>query len=137
MTPPPLSAIASTGRALRAVGWGVALIALLLRAMLGVEPFPSWDIDPMRVVTPSIGLTPAWSMVLDVAVIAAAGIVLIGEAVLARPINLIWNALALAGVAGVALHAFLFGADSPEDAGVGSTWIAAILAGLAGMHAAR
>lgn len=137
MTPPPLSAIASTGRALRAVGWGVALIALLLRAMLGVEPFPSWDIDPMRVVTPSIGLTPAWSMVLDVAVIAAAGIVLIGEAVLARPINLIWNALALAGVAGVALHAFLFGADSPEDARVGSTWIAAILAGLAGMHAAR
>ncbi len=132
-------AAARSGRAdlLRWGGLGVVLAGTFVRAMVSVEPLPYWDSDPTRLVLPLTGLTPAWSMGLDVSIVAAAGAALIGEAMAGLRVSLVWTVLMLIGAIGASLHGLVLDGGSLEDARTGSTWIAAMAAGLAAMHVCR
>src|SRR5436190_7751796 len=135
--PPRLAAKPDPIMILRWGGWGLVLACTFLRALVGTEPLPYWDADPMRAVVIPSGLTPAWSQAVDVLITAGSGVALIGEAAAGLSVSLLWTALILVGVVGVGAHAFVIGGGSLEDARIGSTWVAAICAGLAAMHLCR
>jgi hypothetical protein len=122
---------------LRWGAWGLILALACLRALVGVETLPHWDSDPSRAVLPLTGLTPAGSLAVDVAMMLAAGLCLLGESLAGLGVSLGWTSLVLAGAAGVALHGRFLDSGSLDDARTGSTWIAAMTAGLAGMHVCR
>lgn len=119
------------------VGLVVMLISAFLRATVGFEPMPGWDLDPTVVDAPSAGLRPAELLILDTLVFAAAAFVLLGEALRGRGINLTWCVLAVIGCVGVGLHALAIHGGSLDDLRIGSGWAAAIVGGLAAAHACR
>jgi hypothetical protein len=122
---------------LRWGGWWVILALAIFRSLVGVEPFPFWDSDPMRLAGPLTGLTPAGSAVVDSLIALAGGAVLLGEALAGAGVMLGSSGLALIGAVGVGLHALVLHGGSLEHARIGSTWAASIIAGLAAMHACR
>jgi hypothetical protein len=115
------------------VAWGVVLAGVLLRALLTTDPLPYWDSDPTRLSIPLTGLTPGWSNVVDVVIIAASGLALFAQRAVSVPLA----ALIFIGAIGVFLHAAVLRGGSIENARIGSTWIAAMAAGLAAVHACR
>lgn len=123
--------------ALRWGGWCLVLMCVFVRALLGTETMPYWDVDPTRLPSIPTGLTPAWSQVVDVLIIGGSGAALLGEAVGGAGISLACCALALVGAVGVALHGLVIRGGSLDDLVVGTTWVAAIAAGLGAMHVCR
>lgn len=122
---------------LRWGGWCLILACVFARAMAGVETLPCWDGDPTRMVPVLSGLTPAASQAIDVCIMAATGVVMLGEVLAGTGVMFGWAGLVFAGTAGVCMHAFVIHSGDLEHMRLGSTWIAAMFAGLAGMHACR
>ncbi len=86
-------------------GWA-CLLALLAaafgRAVCSAEPFPWWDSDPFTFAPPLVGITPAWALLLNLAmVLAAAGVVVCTRAGPGR----VGAGLLAAGMGAVAWHA--------------------------------
>ena len=127
----------SAGLALRWGGWGVVLAAVLLRCLVGAEPFPFWDIDPGRTVLPTTGITPMQSMSLDVVTLLACGAVLAGEVLSGAPMLLIPWGLWIIGSLGALAQGLWLRSGTIEDVRIGSAWISAMATGLAAMHICR
>jgi hypothetical protein len=108
--------------------WAVLMLVALVNALAPAEPFPYWGGDPTRFYTPPVGLTPFWSVALDLAGVLAAGVALLATR---RPILRIPLALGVIGALGVSLHALVFRAGGVEDLRLGAAWMAAVLGALA------
>lgn len=122
---------------LRSAGWWGVLTMVLLRCLAAPEPFPYWDVDPGAVVLPVTGLTPAMSLAVDVVIMLAAGLALLGE-VLAGATILLWPVMLwVLGCCGATIHGLALRSGSIDDLRIGATWCAAMSAGLGAMHLCR
>lgn len=126
------------------IGLFLVLTPLLVRASTGVVTLPGWDIDPtiFHANTPAIG--PAGSMLIDAVVLLGAGVLALGEARARRGMHPAWLIAAACGATAVVLHGWFWQALGSLAANgtlgnqrLGSSWIAAIAAGIAVLHAAR
>lgn len=107
------------------------LVAVALRALTPMDPFPGWDGDPFVSFAPSVGLTPTPGMVVD-AVIAGAALALLWFAARHGRGAPAWAvAAAGAGAAVAAVHATPWFGGSLEHAPRGLHWTASMFAGLA------
>lgn len=118
-------------------GLFVILILACLRAVVGFEPMPGWDLDPTVVDAPSAGLRPAELLIFDALTFTAAALVLLGEALRGRGVNLASCILAGVGCIAVGLHAVVIQGGSLDDLRIGAGWAAAIVGALAAAHACR
>ena len=123
-----------------ALRWGGLLMILMLvflRALVFAEPFPYWEQDPTVEWSQLTGLGPAQSVLVDVLILTACAIALAGETLARRGVSIIFTLLFAIGAVGVLVHA-RFGSDlSVENLRIGSSWIAAMAAGLTAMHLCR
>ncbi|MCU0688589.1 MAG: hypothetical protein MUE97_02450 [Phycisphaerales bacterium] len=116
----------------------LAIVPQFIKAVLPAVPFPYWDADPLIESPLLIGLTPAWSLWLDViSMFGAGGLLLIsrGSANGARSAWLVLVLVSL-GSASMAMH-LLFSHDRTDHARIGASWLSAIIAGAAVFIAAR
>jgi len=132
-SPPGRPGLADT---LRWSGWTAVMSCILLRATVGIEPFPYWDLDPTRMQTPITGLAPAASQIVDTITMLAAATAILGEVLAGAGLLLIPTVLILFGAIGIGLHS-IGPAATLDDARLGSTWLAAMLSGLAAAHLCR
>jgi tetratricopeptide (TPR) repeat protein len=122
----------------RWTGLALVLVCVLLRAITASDPFPFWSMDPMRFTQPIVGLAPMQSLIVDVLTMLGAGMVLIAEASsLGGGVLLLPTALTILGSVGVALHAFVLRGWDLDTVRIGGTWVGAMFAGLAVLHACR
>jgi hypothetical protein len=132
-----LPAARRAAHSIRLASWCIALACLFLKVVTAFDPFPYWGSDPTRVIIPVSSLTPAPSMLLDVAAIVACGVALLAEVMAGAPLNRLLSLLWLAGTAGVAAHATVFHGQTLDDARLGLSWAAALCAGLTAHHVCR
>ncbi len=118
-------------------GWFSLMFNALARAVVALDPFPHWEMDPTVIWTPPSALGPTGAMALDCLALFGAGLAVLAEGLRAR--RPLWTPLILlgAGAIPVAYHAFRSGRVSPDDAGIGLSWLAAGAAGVAMMHLCR
>ncbi|MCC6676368.1 MAG: O-antigen ligase family protein [Phycisphaerales bacterium] len=117
-----------------ATGLGLVLIAVLVRMLSAFEPFPYWASDPFQMTTPTTGITPALSLVLDLAALLGAALVLAARG---KDGPALWELLLWAmGAAAAGLHAAVIDGGSLDNLLTGSMWVAATASGLAARAAA-
>jgi len=118
---------------------GVALIVALavLKASVSLAVFPGWDMDPMSMASPLVGLGPTATLAIDCAMITLAGAVI----ALASPLVGRFPGLELllwaGGCAAVVWHGLIATQASQENLLVGIGWAAAMSAAVAIAHAGR
>ena len=64
------------------IAWtGIVLVSILcvMRAMIEHDPFPWWSSDPFVFAPPIIGLTPRWALLLNLGIILASFLTLVGQ----------------------------------------------------------
>lgn len=118
---------------------GVALIVGLavLKASVTLVYFPGWDIDPMALAAPMVGLGPTATLAIDCSLLTLAGAVIALASPLVGRFPAIELLLLLAGTAAVAWHAMFSGSASQENLLAGAGWVAAMSVAVALAHAAR
>jgi hypothetical protein len=109
-------------------------------AARGLTPYtdlPYWDMDPMIVGAPLVGIGPGGSLVFDSILLAAAGMALLGEWLAGR--RILWRPCVLAaiGLVAVAWHGWIDEGGSLGDRRVGAAWGAAVACGVAALHLGR
>ncbi|MGQ0628513.1 MAG: O-antigen ligase family protein [Phycisphaerales bacterium] len=107
------------------------LIPALVRAMSMVSPLPWWDLDPLILPSPAVGLTPALAFAADAVVLLGCGLGLIATRRL-RAGRAWWTVvmLALLGCGGVAYHGWISGMNTLGHQRIGAAWGAALLGGV-------
>lgn len=125
-----------TPQAMRLAGLAGVLGVAVIRAMVVIEP-NIWfaDIDPALDQMPLLALGGAGSHILDLALMAAAALAIVGEWRSGRGVRTRLVLLALAPVPVAAMHAHL--GALPENGFRADTWIAAMLAFVALAHLVR
>ncbi len=123
--------------------WGVAISQAIvglvcIRCVASQEPMPWWALDPMVTFSPPTGITPMWSVAMDLLTLAFASIVMLRGAMHGRAVPAGWLLAALIGVGFAAWH----GRPLPdrswlEHARVGLGWTSAVIGGFALWHAAH
>lgn len=116
------------------VAWtGTVLVGLLciLRAMIEHDPFPWWSSDPFVFAPPIVGLTPRWALLLNIGIVLASFVMLVGQHLRGIGLGTSQGILTAIGLGTIAYHA---SADLERvlDA---STIAAVICALLVGMQA--
>ena len=114
---------------LAAIGTALVAIGVFVRAIVGIDPFPGWSLDPLVSGGPEVALSPAMVFGLDLAVIFGAALVLAstrGRGVLIAAV------LFTTGAIGALIHALPWSGGGMHHAPLAITWIAALAAGLAG-----
>lgn len=111
---------------------GIAVIAVL-RMLVVFSGDPYFDVDPVAFPVPMAGLGPVGGLWLDAALLLAAALALVGEALARRPVR--WWMMLPALVPGLAV--VLHGTVSFEDAWRGWMWTAGMAAFVAAAHLAR
>lgn len=107
----------------RAVALLLILVPTFLRVLLVTDPFPYWDVSPLKFPAPSLGATPFLSLNLDfMAILGAAAAVWIAK----RRIHALEALLLAAGGIMAITHAF----TSLDNLRLGSSWTSAIAAGI-------
>ncbi len=123
--------------------WGVAISQAIvglvcIRCVASQEPMPWWALDPMVTFSPPTGITPMWSVAMDLLTLAFASIVMLRGAMHGRAVPAGWLLAALIGVGFAAWHARpLPDRIWLEDARVGLGWTSAVIGGFALWHAAH
>ncbi|MBX3389412.1 MAG: O-antigen ligase family protein [Phycisphaeraceae bacterium] len=120
-------------------GIGAALIVGLavLKASVTLVAFPGWDIDPMTMAAPMVGLGPTATLAIDCSLLTLAGAMIALCSPLVGRFPAIELLLLLAGVASVSWHGLFSGSASQENLLLGMGWVAAMSAAVALAHAAR
>lgn len=126
-----------TGDAMRSVGVFVVLTLMLMRMVVAFDPMPYWQGDPTVSETIITGVTPAWSVTMDVLTMLAAAGVLVGESLVGRKVSMTLVLLFFGGCAGAMLHAALVRGDQVGNIWLGSNWAAAWAGAIALWHAGR
>lgn len=118
---------------------GVAcLVALvMLRASVSLNVFPGWDMDPMSMATPMVGLGPTATLAIDCALLTLAGAVIALSSPLVGRFPLIELVLFLGGASAVAWHGLISKHASQEHFLVGMSWTGAMAVAIALAHTAR
>ena len=118
---------------LRLAGFGGILVVAALRTLANIQPQVLFDVDPARDPIPMLAIGPVGSALLDIALLAAAAVALLGEALAGRGVRPMPVLLAAAGSFGVFLH----GLRNSVDAFRLGTWMAAMFAFVALAHLVR
>jgi hypothetical protein len=116
----------------------LAIVPQFIKAVLPAVPFPYWDGDPLIESPLLVGLTPAWSLWLDViSMLGAGGLLLISRSS-SRGARGAWLVLGLValGAASMAVH-LISSLDRTDHARIGASWLSAISTGAAIFIAAR
>jgi hypothetical protein len=118
---------------------GVALIVALavFKASVSLAVFPGWDMDPMSMASPLVGLGPTATLAIDCALITLAGAVIALSSPLVGRFPAVELLLFASGCAAVAWHGLISKQASQENLLVGIGWAAAMSAAVAIAHAAR
>lgn len=111
---------------------GISVIALL-RTVVAFAPRIVFDVDPTLDPALFAGLGPAGSLGLDVFMLAACGLALVGESLSGRGLE--WKLIVLALIPAPVL--LWHGWDDAADAWRGASWLAAALAGVTAAHVTR
>ena len=127
------SAAPERGNALRTTGLAGILLVACVRALVHVHPQVLFDVDPARDPLPMIAIGPVGSGVLDIVLLVASALALLGEWRSGRGLRALPIALAALGAVAVLLH----GASNSVDAFRGGTWVAAAFAFAALAHLVR
>lgn len=109
----------------------------MLRASTTLVVFPGWDMDPMSMAAPTIGLGPTASLGLDCVLITLSGALIALSAPLVGRFPATGLILFLAGAAAVAWHGAFSKQASQENLLIGLGWTAAMCVALALAHAGR
>lgn len=125
------------GEAMRAGGAFVVLALVLTRMVVSFDPMPYWQGDPTVTETIITGVTPAWSVAMDVLTMLVAAAVLIGEALAEQRVASLLVILFAGGCAGVIVHAALVQGDQVGNIWLGANWAAAWAGAIALWHAGR
>jgi len=118
---------------------GVALIVALamLKASVSLAVFPGWDMDPMSMASPLVGLGPTATLAIDCAMITLAGAVIALASPLVGRFPGVELLLWAGGCAAVAWHGLIAKQASQENLLVGIGWAAAMSVAVALAHAGR
>ena len=127
--PPPPSRTAVAGVLL-------LLVALGVRLYSSTDLTPGFGADPMVLEAPIIGLTPTPALACDAAMIVGAGLLLLAQSARGQAARWWEVALFLAGT-GIACAQVFVRVNWFDDAMLGSSWVAAMAAGLAASAASR
>ncbi|MBL8874298.1 MAG: O-antigen ligase family protein [Phycisphaerae bacterium] len=114
----------------------IAALAML-RASTTLVVFPGWDMDPMSMAAPAIGLGPAASLGLDCVLITLSGALIALSAPLVGRFPATGLILFLAGGAAIAWHGVFSKQASQENLLIGLGWAAAMSVAISLAHAGR
>jgi len=118
---------------------GVALLVALamFKASVSLVVFPGWDMDPMSMAAPLVGLGPTSTLAIDCALITLAGAVIALSSPLVGRFPALELLLLLGGSAAVVWHGLFSKHASQEHLLVGIGWAAAMSVAIGLAHAAR
>ncbi len=115
------------GEALRWLGALLVLVGVGTRALCAFTDMPHWDVDPLVMSWPMVGLGPGGLMALDALVALGAGLVFVGAALAREQIDRA-ALVVLAAFAGVvAWHGWVAVDRTMEDRYVGAAWWGALV----------
>jgi hypothetical protein len=108
----------------------VVLCCATLRALTTFEPLPYWSTDPALFYAPLTGLGPTTSLFVDAVMLLAAGVGFFASVRLGR-VAPAWQSLCIGvGCGAVAFHAVFHQHLNLDNATIGASWSAALVAGL-------
>lgn len=114
------------------------LVALaMLRASVSLTVFPGWDMDPMSMASPMVGLGPTSTLAIDCALVTLAGAVIALSSPLVGRFPLVELILFLGGTGAVTWHGVISKHASQEHFLVGMSWTGAMAVAISLAHAAR
>lgn len=90
------------------IAWtGIVLVSILcvMRAMIEHDPFPWWSSDPFVFAPPIVGLTPRWALLLNVGIILASFLTLVGQHLRGHGISDLNAVLLAIGLGVIGYHA--------------------------------
>jgi len=118
---------------------GVTLIVglAMFKASVSLAVFPGWDMDPMSMASPLVGIGPTSTLAIDCALITLSGAVIALSAPLVGRFPAVELLLLLGGAASVAWHGLFSKHASQEHMLVGIGWTAAMSVAVGIAHAAR
>ncbi|MBS0186534.1 MAG: O-antigen ligase family protein [Planctomycetes bacterium] len=120
----------------RVLAAGIVALAIF-KASVGLIAFPGWDMDPMAVAAPPVGLGPTATLATDSALITLSGACIALASPIVGGFSLIVLALLLAGTGAVAWHGLFSPHAVQEHLTAGLGWVSALCAAVALTHAAR
>lgn len=90
------------------IAWtGIVLVSILcvMRAMIEHDPFPWWSSDPFVFAPPIVGLTPRWALLLNVGIILASSLTLVGQHLRGFAVSKLSAILLVIGLGALGYHA--------------------------------
>ena len=135
----PSSATERRGESLLWVGLVLGLTPLLLRATSNLDTLPGWDLDPYSSPHFRNGLSPADSMMCDVAALLGAAVLFLFVRSRRLAVSVPMLLLGSAGSVAVLAHAFFLPTGpgsygSIGDGRIGLSWLSAIWMAVAALH---
>lgn len=118
---------------------GTALIVglAMFKGSVSLAVFPGWDMDPMSVASPLVGLGPTATLSIDCALLTLAGAVIALSSALVGRFAAVELLLFACGCAAVMWHGVFSERASQENLLIGTGWMAAMGVAIALAHAAR
>lgn len=120
--------------AIELAGTSVMLACILVRVTSTHDSFPGWLDDPIAVPTVVSGLTPFWSIVVDIVMMAGAATVLLATVIQGRAVAWWIVLLAATGCVGAGIHSADRDGVSLDNALLGVSWCAGVWAAIAGVY---
>ncbi len=119
------------------VGAGLLVALAVLKASVPLVVFPAWDMDPLTMAAPVVGLGPTATLAIDCAMITLSGAILALAAPLVGRVHFLVVLLLLAGFGAAAWHGLFAPGATRANFLVGASWCGAIASAVALAHAAR
>lgn len=109
----------------------------MLRASVSLTVFPGWDMDPISMASPMVGLGPTATLAIDCALMTLAGALIALSSPLVGRFPLVELTLFLGGAAAAAWHGLISQHASQEHFLIGMSWTGAMAVAISLAHAAR
>lgn len=123
--------------ACRWLGAALVLVGVCARAITPFAELPYWDMDPLVMSSPTIGLGPAGLMALDAVIALGAVLIFAGAALAREAIGRLSLLVVGAFAAAVAWHGWHSPVGTLLDQYIGASWAGALLGALALAQACR
>ncbi|MGH7242040.1 MAG: O-antigen ligase family protein [Phycisphaerales bacterium] len=119
------------------IGVAIMVALAMFKASVSLATFPGWDMDPMSMAPPLVGLGPTATLAIDCALLTLAGAVIALSSPIVGRFPFVELLLFLAGSTAVAWHGLFSRHASQEQLLVGVGWTAAMAIAVALAHSAR
>ncbi|MBX3378680.1 MAG: O-antigen ligase family protein [Phycisphaeraceae bacterium] len=119
------------------IGASVILALVVFKASVALVAFPGWDMDPMSMSAPLVGLGPTATLAIDCSLLTLGGAVIALSAPLVGRFPAVELLLFLAGTGAVLWHGLFSPNASQEHLLTGIGWAAAMSVAVSLAHAAR